>query len=58
MGLRPNVEGRIAIINLTDGHHPLMQALSKPNLHIECRPEIAEAALERTFAFFDKHLNA
>ncbi len=43
----PTSREGIAIINLTDGHHRLMQALSKPILHNEYRLEIAEAALER-----------
>ncbi len=47
MGLRPDVEGRDCDYKLTDGHHRLMQALSKPILHNEYRLEIAEAALER-----------
>lgn len=41
---------------LTDGDHPIAAALTRPVLHIDYRPEVAERAWELIFAFFDRHL--
>lgn len=41
---------------LTDGHHPLGAWLSRPLMHIEYKPQAAEEAWRRIFAFFDRHL--
>jgi carboxymethylenebutenolidase len=41
---------------LTDGHHPVMTALSWPFLRGGAAPAAAEEAWRRIFAFFDKHL--
>ena len=44
---------------LTDGHHPIARVLTQPSMGmVEYRPEIAEAAWAKIFAFFDAHLAA
>jgi carboxymethylenebutenolidase len=42
---------------LTSGHHPIAAFISRPFLRVEYNPEIARAAWERIFAFFDRHLD-
>lgn len=41
---------------LTDGHHPLMYALSRPLMGIRWDPEVAERGWLEIMAFFDRHL--
>jgi carboxymethylenebutenolidase len=41
---------------LTDGRHPIATTLSRPLLHIEYNPAVAEEAWRRIFSFFDRHL--
>lgn len=41
---------------LTDGHHPIAAFLSKPFFHVAYNPEVAAAAWQRIFAFFDRQL--
>jgi carboxymethylenebutenolidase len=41
---------------LTDGHHPIAAALTRPVMHIDYKPETAEEGWRRIMAFFDKHL--
>jgi len=41
---------------LTDGAHPIMQALTRPLLQIDYHPETAEQGWRRIMAFFDTHL--
>ena len=43
---------------LTDGHHPIGSALSRPFMHIKYDPAVAEEGWSTIFAFFDKHLSA
>jgi carboxymethylenebutenolidase len=41
---------------LTNGHHPIASAISRPFFHVEWNPVIAEQAWSRIFTFFDSHL--
>ena len=41
---------------LTDGHHPIAGALSRPFLHVDYDPAIAEPTWTRIFAFLETHV--
>ena len=41
---------------LTNGNHPIAALLTRPFFHVEYNPEVAAAAWQRIFAFFDRHL--
>jgi carboxymethylenebutenolidase len=43
---------------LTDGHHPVAAALTRPLMRVEYNPEVAEQGWEKILAFFDRHLGA
>ena len=41
---------------LTDGDHPIAAALSRPFFRVQYNPQVAAAAWQRIFAFFDRQL--
>lgn len=41
---------------LTDGHHPIAEALTRPFLRVEYNHAVAEQAWQRIFGFFDQRL--
>lgn len=41
---------------LTDGHHPVAAALTRPLLHVAYDPAVADEGWARIMAFFDRHL--
>ena len=41
---------------LTDGHHPVAEALFRPILHVRYDPAVAEDAWSRILEFMDRHL--
>jgi carboxymethylenebutenolidase len=70
-GLGPVLEGRLRPLGvpveahtfpevghsfLTDGHHPIAAALTRPFMHVDYRPETAEEGWRRIMTFFDQHL--
>jgi carboxymethylenebutenolidase len=41
---------------LTEGHHPVQYALTRPFLNVRYDAQVAEEAWRKIFAFFDRHL--
>jgi carboxymethylenebutenolidase len=43
---------------LTDGHHPVAEALLAPLLHVKWNPQVAEQGWQRILAFFEQNLGS
>jgi carboxymethylenebutenolidase len=41
---------------LTDGHHPIASALTRPFMHVQWNPQVADAGWQAILAFFERNV--